>query len=177
MSLATHVPPINPQSYNKLDENGNDLSGTATEWVMVRDNVTGLIWEVKDSKDDTPDYGNPHDADNAYNWQDAQDVFIAALNAESFGGYNDWRLPTVRELSFIINRDKYKLCINKKYFPNTMGWPMRKPYWSSTPYAAIKDHAWFVSFLSGVVMPDDKSKPVYVRAVRGRSSFQCFTSS
>ena len=37
----------NPQSYTKLDEYGNDLPSSATEWVMVRDNVTGLIWEVK----------------------------------------------------------------------------------------------------------------------------------
>jgi len=33
---------------------------------MVRDNVTGLIWEVKQAKDGTADYTNPHDADNRY---------------------------------------------------------------------------------------------------------------
>jgi len=30
----------NPQSYTKLDASSNDLPDTATEWVMVRDNVT-----------------------------------------------------------------------------------------------------------------------------------------
>ena len=44
----------NTQSYTKLDENGADLPDEATEWVMVRDNVTGLIWEVKTNKDDIP---------------------------------------------------------------------------------------------------------------------------
>jgi hypothetical protein len=33
---------INPKSYIKIDENGNDLADDATSWVMVRDNVTGL---------------------------------------------------------------------------------------------------------------------------------------
>jgi hypothetical protein len=37
----------NPQSYTKLDASGNDLPDEAASWVMVRDNVTGLIWEVK----------------------------------------------------------------------------------------------------------------------------------
>jgi hypothetical protein len=38
---------INPQSYTKLDETGNDLPDEAPwPWVMVRDNVTGLIWEA-----------------------------------------------------------------------------------------------------------------------------------
>ena len=37
---------------------------------MARDNVTGLIWEVKQAKDGTVDYTNPHDADNRYTWCD-----------------------------------------------------------------------------------------------------------
>ena len=36
-----------PQSYTKLNENGYALPHEAPSWVMVRDNVTGLIWEVK----------------------------------------------------------------------------------------------------------------------------------
>lgn len=35
------------RSYTKLDDQGGDLPDTATSWAMVRDNVTGLIWEVK----------------------------------------------------------------------------------------------------------------------------------
>ena len=54
---------INPPSYTKLDADGNDLPDTAVSWVMVRDNVTGLIWEVK--TDDV----SIHDKDNLYDWQ------------------------------------------------------------------------------------------------------------
>lgn len=38
---------INPPSCTQLDTSGNDLPDEATSWVMVRDNVTGLIRELK----------------------------------------------------------------------------------------------------------------------------------
>ena len=38
---------INPPSYVKLDENGNELPASATSWIMVTDKATGLTWEVK----------------------------------------------------------------------------------------------------------------------------------
>ena len=34
-------------SFTKLDESGNELLATADNWHCVKDNVTGLIWEVK----------------------------------------------------------------------------------------------------------------------------------
>ena len=43
--------PCNPHFYIKLDSSGNDLPDKATEWFMVRDNTTGLIWEVKTDDD------------------------------------------------------------------------------------------------------------------------------
>ena len=51
---------INPQSYTKLNSNGKDLPDSATEWAMIRDNVTGLIWENKTDGDGI------HDKDNTY---------------------------------------------------------------------------------------------------------------
>ena len=57
----------NLQSYTKLDENSNELPDDAPwPWAMVRDNVTGLIWEVKQDNDGIQNYENPHDADNTY---------------------------------------------------------------------------------------------------------------
>ena len=38
---------INSPSYTKLDTSGNPVPYTATSWAMVRNNITGLIWEVK----------------------------------------------------------------------------------------------------------------------------------
>jgi len=141
--------PCNPQSYTSL-----------AGGIMVQDNVTGLVWENK------TDDGSIHDKDNTYNWQDAQDVFIAALNNDNFGGYSDWRLPTINELSFIRNLDTYDPSINTDYFPNTM---VSSDYWSSTTYAGDPSYAWLVDFYDGDVLHYGKSYN-YVRAVR---SGQC----
>ena len=83
---------------------------------MVRDNVTGLICEVKTDDDSI------HDKDNDYTWQNAQDVFIATLNSQNFGGHDDWRLPTVKELSTLVDSSipDPDPTINTDYFPNTI---------------------------------------------------------
>ena len=49
-------------SFTKLDRNGNPLPAAATSWSCVRDNVTGLTWEVKTND------GGIHDKDNTYWW-------------------------------------------------------------------------------------------------------------
>jgi hypothetical protein len=148
---------INPQSYTKLDAAGNALLDSAPAWAMVKDNVTKLIWEVK------TDDGSIHDKDTTYKWDKAQSVFIAALNAENFGGFSDWRLPSRKELAFIVNRGTYLPAINTTYFPNTMS----SVYWSSTASAGVTVFAWCVDFYGGVVDDYNKSNTYYVRAVRG----------
>jgi len=148
--------PCNPQSYTKLDADGNDLPDEATEWTMIRDNVTGLIWENK------TDDGTIRDKDNTYNWDDAQSVFIATLNSQNFGGYSDWRLPTIMELSFLVDRDRYDPSINTTYFTNTE----LSIYWSSTTSVCVYD-VWYVFFKYGNISSYFKSSNYYVRAVRG----------
>ncbi len=146
----------NPQSYTTL--------GGVT---MVQDNVTGLIWEVKTDDgfigeveiDD--DY--IHDSSNKYIWQDTQDVFIATLNNDNFGGYSDWRLPTIKELTLIIHRGSYEPTINTVYFPNTES----SGYWSSTTYAYVTAEAWEVDFNNGHMGSSSKLGGIHVRAVRG----------
>jgi len=151
---------INTPSYTKLDASGNALADDATNWAMVRDNVTGLIWEVK------TDDGGIRDKDNTYTWQEAQDVFIAKLNNENFGGHSDWRFPTVKELSMLVHADKWYPTINTAYFLNTMS----HFFWSSTTCALSSDLAWHVNFGVGYVRFQNKSDNLYVRAVRGEES-------
>jgi hypothetical protein len=171
---------INPQSYTKLDANGNDLPDSATEWVMVRDNVTGLIWEIKQAKDGNADYSDPHDADNKYTWYNSDpetnggnagtagdgtdtEDFINALNSERFGGYSDWRMPTVKELSSIVNSGTYYPAINTAYFPNTMS----SYSWSATTSVYGTATAWTLFFGDGHIYYPIKSNSLYVRAVHG----------
>jgi hypothetical protein len=155
---------INPQSYTKLDASGNDLDKSVTDWVMVRDNVTGLIWEVKTDDDSI------HDKSFKFYWIDTYS-FIDQLNSDNFGGYNDWRLPSVKELSTLLNSASYGYvygpAINSAFFPNTMN----SLYWSVTTYAKSVDHSWWVDFSNGHVVRDySKSYNTYVRAVRGGQS-------
>ncbi|MBW2366740.1 MAG: DUF1566 domain-containing protein [Deltaproteobacteria bacterium] len=149
---------INPQSYTKLDENGNDLPDDAGEWVMVRDNVTGLIWEIKTND------GGIHDKDHIYNWYDAHNVFIATLNNDNFGGYTDWRLPTIRALSMLVHVGMFYPTINTAYFPNAVP----DDYWSNTTGAKYASDAWSMGFEKGYNGWDlYKTDSTYVRAVRG----------
>lgn len=112
-----------PRSFSKLDSRGADLPDDATEWAMVRDEVTGLVWEVK------TDDGSIHDVDDRhYSWDEARDAFIPTLNGAGFGGFDDWRLPTVRELSLLVNRGRTHSAADSFYFPQ-----LSLYYWSSTP--------------------------------------------
>jgi hypothetical protein len=147
---------INAPSYTKLDSSGNELEDSATAWSMVRDNVTNLIWEVKSDDDSI------NDKDNIYNWQDAHDIFIDQLNSSHYGGFSDWRLPTIKELSTIVFKNTFNPAINNVYFPNTMS----SCYWSSTNVTNIPYNAWVVNFNKGRVYILGKSFVYYVRAVR-----------
>lgn len=53
-------------SFTKLDANGNELLANATDWSCVKDNVTGLIWEVKQGGNGTVGDEGLHDADDTY---------------------------------------------------------------------------------------------------------------
>ncbi|MCG6535569.1 MAG: DUF1566 domain-containing protein [Syntrophales bacterium LBB04] len=166
-------------SYTKLDKNGNPLPDSAEFWTMVKDNATGLIWEVKERMDGVMDYANPHDADNRYTWYDSNPKtnggkagsknshrdtadFLAALNARNYGGYSDWRLPTLKELISLVNHDSFATSINMHFFPNTQAFY----YWSSST-ADIPYGAWIVDFLSGWDGSYYKGYYFFVRAVRG----------
>ncbi len=140
---------------------------------IVRDNATGLMWEVK------TDDGSIHDRDDTYTWYDPNPDtnggfegyetendtkdFIDALNDADFGGYSDWRLPTVKELASIVNMGTYNPSIDEAYFPNTQSsW-----YWSSTTIARDIGDAWSVYFGYGADYGYGKGGSLYVRAVRG----------
>ena len=155
---------INPPSYTKLDAAGNDLADSATSWVMVRDNVTGLIWEVK------TDDGSVHDKDNKYTWQNAQDVFIAQVNASNFGAHSDWRLPTIKEFPSIGNLGTYEPAIDTEFFPNTISYN----YWSTNTISSL---AWCVSFAICRADYHDMTNHHYVRCVRGGQANNSFVNN
>ncbi len=175
---------INTPAYTKLAEGCIPLPDTAATWDMVRDDVTGLVWEEKHAMDDVENYSDPNDADNTYTWYDNNSEtnggneglpgdgtdtmdFIRAMNTAHYGGVSDWRMPTVKELQSIVDYGLSTPSINSTYFPNTVA----SDYWSSTTHVyTIDGRAWSVSSYWGYVYYNNKSEDDYVRAV---SSGQC----
>ena len=172
-------------SFTKLDANGNALPASATEWSCVKDNVTGLIWEVK------TDDGGLRDKDNTYTWYNSDsntnggnagtenggtcpdagncdtEKYVASVNAAGLCGYNDWRMPIKEELRSIVNYGAYNPAIETAYFPNTVG----SYYWTASPYASYYGYAWIVNFDSGYASYDvNKYNDLYARLVRPDSN-------
>jgi hypothetical protein len=157
-------------SFTKLDAAGNALPASATEWSCVRDNVTGLTWEVK-----TDDRGI-HDKDNTYRWggktalgdgtwgahYDDWDSLVDGSNNEGLCGLTDWRMPTVKELEGLASRDRYDPAIDTDYFPNTNA----TVFWSSSPNAYDSSDAWGVFFYYGDSYASDRNGNRRVRLVR-----------
>ncbi|GAB6093762.1 hypothetical protein JCM14469_00140 [Desulfatiferula olefinivorans] len=154
---------IDPPSYTKLDINGQALDDSAPGWAMVRDNVTGLVWELKNTADGTPNPVNVHDADNRYSREQARAV-IEAMNDAVYGTFSDWRLPTIKELCLLADSSRFEPCISQTYFPLA---DSSDYLWSSIDYAPDTAKAWVFSIPSKYHLFLDKTSARSFWAVRG----------
>jgi hypothetical protein len=173
--------------YTKIANNGGVLPASATSWDCVRDNLTGLTWEVKTND------GGLRDRDWTYTWYDDihtdnnggtpgykgsntcggtlpnsqcnTQAYVAAVNSAGLCGQRDWRMPTRRELQGLVD---YGIpypdpAINSAYFPYTA----QSAYWSSSAYANDPARAWYVFFNSASAHTGYKKFDVHARFVRG----------
>lgn len=176
--------------FTKLNQNGDEQDAAESQFSCVRDNTTGLVWEVK-----TAD-GALHDGAHTYTWYQGENNggnegvessvaascsitgcntrnFIAAVRAEGLCGFYDWRLPNHFELMSLVHFGQTTTAmIDTDYFPNT-GKINEAPvwYWTSQPGAdgVISDaaqNAWAIDFTSGVDNFLDKGNVARVRLVR-----------
>ena len=158
---------------------GSEAAGT--KWSCVKDNHTGLIWEVKTTsagihhqnntykwggptaigRDAVTQFGSYHDDVNSA--PDGWDDLVAGSNSTNFCGYNTgWRVPTVEELASITNNNVTNPAIDTHYFPNTAAFS----YWSASPYAGDASFAWRVDFTFGNDFLNFRANSGRVRLVR-----------
>ena len=163
--------------------------GTAPgDWGCTYDNTTGLMWEVKTTS-------GLRNSGNSYTWYSANSAtngggvgtanggscfangrcdtekFTQDVNATNMCGHNDWRMPTVRELSGLLRLGAMEPKIDTGYFPNTSSGDSYV-YWSGSPNQAFPNIVWWVEFLYGQSLAgpgfnsSQSSTPAKVRLVR-----------
>ncbi len=165
---------------------GAPLGSNPGDWACTRDNITGLIWEVK-----TTGGTGLRDVGWFYSWFsnmigtnggsigsagggtckdsgrcDTQ-TFVGDVNLNGLCGQKDWRLPSIRELQTLVHAGASGTSIDTDYFPNTAS----SRYWTDATYANTPGNAWFVLFSSGAdggnTETYSKSTSYSVRLVRG----------
>lgn len=185
------------RDYTKIANDGSELPASATlgsnptDWACTRDNVTGLIWEVK-----VNDAAHLRHSGHSYTWYDTDTAinggiagtvgntstcantlggqpcntsnFRAAVNAltgaNRLCGATDWRLPTANELQSLVDYQRLIPAIDITWFPNT---PAALYYWSGENYVPDASSAWVVNFNSGSLSDNYKLNNRQVRLVRG----------
>ncbi len=179
--------------FTKLDKHGRPLPKNATQWPCVRDNHTGLEWEIK-----TTDGGLQHHR-NTYSWYNPDptrnggnpggqnggicqgspcdtQAYVAAINKQGLCSHKDWRLPEIGELISLVHYGREKPTIDTDYLPNT---PIKEkpqdgrgggisPFWSTTTKSEHTDEAIYNDFSQGEMFYRSKTRrPSYLRLVRG----------
>ena len=136
----------------------------------ITDMTTGLVWEKKSAD------GSIHHKDIGYTWDDAFAVHVATLNAMEFAGYDDWRVPNVKELQSILNFEHFTPAVSPAFNSNcvagctvtTCSCTTDSFHWTSTSLATDPSmYAWAVRFDLGHIDAWGKSTHFSVRAVRG----------
>lgn len=173
-----------------LNSNGDEVDDASVTGSCVRDNVTGLVWEVKTND------GHLHDGNALFSWYLSEnnggfegnlngvdttcaltscntEAFINEVNTQGLCGFFDWRLPTHEELLSLVHFGVTSTArIDTEYFPET-GDLLNAPlwYWTLQPGADgvqgdAAQNAWAIDFASGVDNFLNKSSAARIRLVR-----------
>lgn len=172
--------------FTPLDASGNPIALTggvpASPPSCVRDNITGLTWEVKTTS-------GLRNTANRYTWHNGSTGssgldycagtlagypglctthnYVSAVNAAGLCGTSNWRMPSRRELRTILNMGGSIPFVDNNYFPNTAG----GKHWSGDAMVTYPNSlAWEVNFGDGSTAIDQmytsSFSGYYVRLVR-----------
>jgi hypothetical protein len=161
--------------FTRLDAQGNPSDNAI--FACARDNVTGLVWQVKDDQDTTSlnyieqsftwysesDNGNFAGALNsgsiACNVQSQAcntQAYIDAINTQGLCGVFDWRLPSLLELQSIVHYGKTEPPATDTGFFPFLGTSNNEPLWYWTQQSSaegvandIARNAWAYDMNSG----------------------------
>lgn len=113
----------------------------------VTDIATGLMWQ------------------QAETWAMTWDKALAYCEDLKLAGYNDWRLPSILEISSLVDHKKSRPAIDTVYFRGCRS----GHYWSGTTRSSYPGFAWYVGFDEGRSYGSAHKQGLnYVRAVRNK---------
>jgi hypothetical protein len=141
----------------RFTDNPNDAN-------CIIDNLTGLEWIKTPSS--TPYAWR---AGNVGSYTYPAQAAVDAYNANVTCGHNDWYLPTINDLSSLLNdgfidgvNNYQSEWLNSQGFSNVQA----NNYWSSSTYASDTNGAWVVHFNYGNVAARLKNTNGFVWPVR-----------
>ena len=134
----------------------------------VLDAQTGLVW-TRCSVGQTLEEGRCQGtAEQMADWGTALSR-VADLNSNGHLGHSDWRLPSIKELNTLVDRQCHDPAINLTVFPDTPS----APYFSGTPDVRYRNgsgpKARMVNFFNGTEAVTSGIATRYIRLVRNAS--------
>lgn len=123
----------------------------------VTDTKTGLMWK-KFSEGHAPGSTAVR-----LRWKDALEHAQAVNGGGGFANHADWRVPSIRELCSITNKQGPEAAIDLGAFPDTPP----DIFWSSSTVAYHSGYAWAVGFHDGDGGCNHQDNCHHLRLVRG----------
>jgi hypothetical protein len=134
---------INPPSLT------DNVNGTVT------DNLTGLVWEQQTAVSEQL----------VYLYSDA----VNYCENLTLGSRSDWRVPTRKEYSTVLNLGRVSPALDIAYFPYYTGSDTGFYYWTVSPFYPDLTQVWTVQIAFGTIENISKTypTPIKVRCVNG----------
>ena len=123
----------------------------------MTDNLTGLVWEQKTTETEQSSYTTYSEA-------------ASYCEGLSLGNNDDWRVPTRREFSTLMNYSRLSPSLDVTYFPDyTYNGANEVYYWTSSEYHDDPTQMWKVQMSFGIMeaIIAPQAPPHKVRCVSG----------